>query len=185
MTAPHIHITGASGAGVTTLGRALAKRLGAVHLDTDDFYWSPAEPRYSVRRSVDERLRLLRDAFVATGSRGWILSGAVSEWADPIANLFDLVVFVTAPTEVRLKRLRERERVRFGDAVLPGGSRHREHEAFIEWAAAYESGTCEGRSLPRHEVWLAERRCPVLRLDGTLPVEALAEAAVAALNREP
>ena len=31
----HIHITGASGSGTTTLGLALAELLGIRHLDTD------------------------------------------------------------------------------------------------------------------------------------------------------
>ncbi len=32
-----LHIFGASGSGTTTLARALAKRCGWLHLDTDDF----------------------------------------------------------------------------------------------------------------------------------------------------
>ena len=43
---PRIHITGASGFGVSTLGGALAARLGCAHLDTDDFYWLPTDPPY-------------------------------------------------------------------------------------------------------------------------------------------
>jgi adenylate kinase family enzyme len=36
-----IHITGASGAGVTSLGRALADALAIPHHDTDDYFWQP------------------------------------------------------------------------------------------------------------------------------------------------
>ena len=170
-----IHITGASGSGATTLGRALAARTGAVQLDTDDFYWAPVEPKFSAKRDVGERLRLLREAFDAARARGWILSGAVGDWADPIVPLFKLVVFLKTPTEVRLQRLREREARDFGAAIEPGGSRHKEFEDFLVWAAAYDSGTREGRSLPRHEAWLATLSCPVLRLDGMQTPEANAE----------
>ena len=46
MPTRRIHIMGASGAGVTTLGRALADTLGLPHHDTDDYYWRPTDPPY-------------------------------------------------------------------------------------------------------------------------------------------
>ena len=49
-------ITGASGCGVTTLGGALAERLDAVHIDTDDHFWVATDPPYQVKRKVPERL---------------------------------------------------------------------------------------------------------------------------------
>lgn len=56
------HVTGGAGAGVTTLGRALAGRLSVPHFDTDDFYWLPSDPRYRRKREIPERLRLLGEA---------------------------------------------------------------------------------------------------------------------------
>ncbi|HEX3811112.1 MAG TPA: AAA family ATPase [Rhizomicrobium sp.] len=171
----HVHITGASGSGASTLGKSLAARTGATHLDTDDFYWlwPPQAEVYTVKRDVPERLRLMREAFDANAERGWILSGSVGDWADPIVPLFDLVVFLRTPTDIRVARLWEREKVKFGAAIEPGGARREDVEAFAAWAADYDSGTREGRSLPRHEAWLAKLSCPVLRLDGSQPIEAL------------
>jgi adenylate kinase family enzyme len=176
-----IHITGASGAGTSTLGRALAARLGAAHLDTDDFYWLPVEPVYSQKRPAAERLRLLGDAFATAGARGWVLSGSISDWGAPLIPLFSMVVFLRTPTEIRIARLRAREAKQFGaEAIAPGGSRHAEHEAFIRWSAAYDAGTIpgrnvtiSGRNLARHEAWLAKLPCPVLRLDGSEAVDTL------------
>ena len=37
--------------------------------------------------------------------------------------------------------------------------------------AAYDRGDREGRSLPRHETWLAGLPCPVLRIEGAVPLE--------------
>lgn len=42
----HIHITGASGSGTTTLGRALAQALGWRYLDADRYYWLPTSPPF-------------------------------------------------------------------------------------------------------------------------------------------
>jgi hypothetical protein len=73
-----------------------------------------------------------------------------------------------------MRRLRAREATHFGDAaVAPGGWRHEETEAFIEWASHYEDGTREGRNLLVHEAWLAGLPCPVLRLDGSRPLSEL------------
>jgi len=173
-----IHITGASGAGVSTLGRAVAVRLGIPHFDTDDFYWLPSDPPYRHRRAPAERLERL-SAMLAASPGQWVLSGSLDTWGEPLKTLFDRVVFLSTPTEIRLRRLGKRERARFGaEALAPGGVMHAQHKAFMEWAAAYDSGWMSGRSRPRHEGWLATLDCMVLRLDGTRPVPELVEAAL-------
>jgi len=94
------------------------------------------------------------------------------------------VIFVSTPSEIRLQRLRAREATHFGsDAVAPGGWRHRDTEDFIEWASHYEDGDREGRSLAKHEAWLAALPCPFLRLDGSRPSAELVGACLAALGR--
>jgi hypothetical protein len=55
---------------------------------------------------------------------------------------------------------------------------------FIEWASHYDDGTRGGRSLPRHEAWLKTLSCPVLRLDGTVPVSELVDGVLAAIPSE-
>src|SRR5258708_39581943 len=101
------HITGASGAGTSTLGRALATATGTVHFDTDDYYWAPVEPKYSVKREVAERLRLLAAAFDSAGERGWVLSGSLAgDWSVPLTPRFRHVLFLHAPAALRVARLR-------------------------------------------------------------------------------
>ena len=97
-----------------------------------------------------------------------MLSGSLEGWGDSIISHFDLVVFLTTPTAVRLQRLRAREAMHFGaDAVAAGGWRNEACEEFTEWASHYDDGSREGRNLARHQAWLATLRCPVLRLDGS------------------
>ena len=120
---------GASGSGVTTLGRALGDRLAIPHHDTDDYFWRPTAPPYRETRPVADRLRLMEEMFL--GRLDWVLSGSLEGWGDPIIPLLDLVVFLAVPTGVRLERLRDREARHFGiDAVSPGGWRHVETEEF-------------------------------------------------------
>ena len=165
-----IHITGASGSGTTTLGRALALSLGCPHFDTDDYFWLPTDPPYTEVRPVAERQALL-GADLGKGS-AWVLSGALGVWGEMFVPLFDLVVFLWVPTPTRLARLAERERRRFGEAALaPGGVMHTIHTAFMAWAAAYDEGGPEIRSRRRHEAWLDRLPCPVLRLEADQSVE--------------
>jgi len=183
MEYPTIHITGASGAGVSTLGRALAQKLGAAHLDTDAFYWLPVEPHYSAKRPIPDRLAMLERAFAAN-PRGWVLSGSIGDWGVPLVPRFSHVVFVSTPTEIRLERLKARETSRYGAAILPGGARHADHEAFIAWAADYDGGTEYGRNRATHERFLATLACPVLRLDGAEPTAALVDRVAARVKEE-
>ena len=176
-----VHVTGASGAGVSTLGRALAEHFAVPQHDTDDFYWLPSDPPFRAKRPVGERLSLLRRALDATP--GWVSSGSLDGWGDPLIPRFQAVVFLRTPTELRLARLRTREAATFGPAaIVPGGAHHVEHEAFLEWAADYDTGLQSGRNLPRHLAWLASLPCPVLRLDGTRPVADMLAETVAFLR---
>lgn len=175
-----VHITGASGAGVSTLGRALAEVLGVPWHDTDDFFWLPTEPPYQEARPPEFRLALLEPVLAA---EGWVLSGSLDGWGDGLVPRFELVVFVQTPMPLRLERLRRRERGRYGAAIDPGGAMHEAHEAFLAWAAAYDHGGEAGRNLPRHLAWLERLPCPVLRLDGSLPVLSLVDTVLRSLRR--
>ena len=172
MNSCRIHIMGASGAGVTSLGRALADALAIPHHDTDDYLWQPTTPPFQKTRERADRLRLMNEMFLPRAE--WALSGSLAGWGDAIIPAFDLVVFVTTPKEIRLQRLRAREAMRYGaNAVAPGGWRHKDTEEFIAWASNYEDGDLASRSLAMHEAWLAALPCPVLRLDGSRPLPEL------------
>lgn len=147
-----ILVTGAAGAGSSTLAQALADALGARWLELDDYYWLPDSPPYQRKRDAAGRLSLLQQS-LQTAPRA-VLAGSPMGWDAALEDSFDAVIFVYLPTAIRLARLQARERARWGEV----------RAGFLEWAAAYDTGAAEGRSLARHEAWLAERRCPVLRL---------------------
>ena len=177
MTAPRcIHILGASGSGTTTLGQRLAAHLHYAHLDTDDFFWEPSDPPYHIRREPEQRLTMLQKALAQHD--GWVLSGSLCGWGDPLIGLFEAVIFVTLPAQLRLERTRQRERERYGDQLNAGGKMHHKHLEFMAWSAGYDdSAPSVGRSRVRHEAWLAELRCPVIRTENTgAPQDLLAHA---------
>ncbi|NWE69611.1 AAA family ATPase [Pseudomonas gingeri] len=177
-----IHLFGASGSGTTTLGRALAERLGIAHFDSDNFYWQPSEQPFSCKRPRDERIRLLREQL--TGHDSWILSGSLCGWGDALIPAFTHAIFVRLDPEVRLQRLRWREFQRYGARIYPGGERFLATQTFLDWAAGYDTGDHGTRSLKRHETWIKELGCSLLRVDSThYPVEALVDRVIEELDR--
>lgn len=154
-----IHITGASGSGVSTLGVALAAALDAVHLEADAYYWLSTTPPFQHKRPPAERLsRLLADQAAHPRT---VLAGSVVGWGAQLEDGFDVVVFLYLDAALRIERLRTREIERLGHA----------DPAFLEWAALYDAGPPEGRSLAKHRAWLAARRCPVIELHGDFSVD--------------
>ena len=154
-----ILITGASGSGTTTLGRALATRLRCAFYDSDDYYWLPTDPPFRCKQDPAIRAARLFQALRNASIR--VLAGSIVNWGVELEDSFSLIVFLTVPAQIRVARLREREMQRFG----------RVDPAFLAWAAQYDEGILEGRSLSRHEAWLAKRSCPVLRIDGDTSTE--------------
>ena len=167
--ANRIHILGASGSGTTTLGRALAERLNYAHFDTDDYFWLPTDPPTTEKRERTERQKLLMGDLTANES--WVLSGSLCGWGDVAIPLFDLVVYLWVPCEIRLERLRHRERERFGERIMPGGDMYETSQAFLKWAASYDKGGLEMRSRQLHEQWLGMLPCPIVCIEGEYTIE--------------
>lgn len=175
-----IHIFGASGSGTTTLAMQLSLKLDVRHFDADNYYWKKTEPPFIEKNTIPERHQLLLADM--HGLEGWVLSGAMDSWSDPFLPLFDLVVFLYVPTDIRIERLRRREQERYGNRILPGGDMHQAHVEFIEWAAQYDQGFMSGRSKHRHEDWMTRLSCPILRIEGELPTDAAVNLVMEGLN---
>jgi adenylate kinase family enzyme len=175
-----IHILGASGSGTTTLGVALAARLGHPHVDADTLFWLPTDPPFTTKRPRDDRQAMLRRLLPVAGQ--WVFSGSAPEWATPIEPFYDLVVFLQLDPAVRMARLRRREAARYGKRIETGGDMATASADFLKWAEAYDTAGPEQRSLIGHEAWLASLRTPVLRLDSAVPLEDLIFAILSRLD---
>jgi adenylate kinase family enzyme len=175
-----IYITGASCAGVTTLGQHLATLLGARHVDVDDAYWMPTNPPFTTKRPVPERVTLIQQTL---GDDDWVLTGSCMVWGDALLEHVDLTVFVVTPTPIRLGRLAAREKERFGDRIAVGGDMHAIHVAFREWASQYDDPNFSGRNRAWHEAWLSAQTSAVLRVDGTDTTEKMAADVLQALSQ--
>lgn len=178
----HLHIFGAPGSGVTTLGKAVASELGIAYFDVDDVYWftDDALP-YRRKRNPEHRRQLLAERLDA--AKAWVLGGSLCGWGDEFIPLFDLVVWRWLPAEVRLERIRQREILRYdAQRLQPGGDLHEVFEKFLQWAASLDVGShslrCRGQELQ----WLRRLPCEVLILEEDWPLEWLVQRIVARVS---
>jgi adenylate kinase family enzyme len=167
-------VTGASGAGTTTLAREISGAWSVPHADVDDYFWMPTVPPYTTKRPVEDRLRLMTDLFLPRDA--WVMSGSVMGWGDPLLDRIDAVVFIFLDAATRLRRLEQREAGRYGSSNAAEDWNGSAHAAFMEWARRYDDPDFSGRSRVRHERWLAALVSPVLHLDAAQPVPGLMDA---------
>ena len=167
-----IHIVGASGAGTSTLGQALEREYGHKWLDTDGYFWQKTDPPFVKSLLHEERVKMISAAIQEHPK--CVITGSLCEWGDVFIPQFDLVVFIDTPTDIRIERLRKREAERFGKRICKGGDMYDNHIKFIEWAKGYDDSTT-GRCRKIHEEWFKQLPCPLLREDGTKPVDELLE----------
>ena len=172
MRRSRLHILGASGSGTTTLARAVADAWSAPHADADDYFWLPTDPPFVEKRPEADRLSLMEQVFLPRDA--WVLSGSMLDWGEPVVARCDAVVFLTLDRDERIGRLQSRELVR-----TLGPSDELAWQEFLTWASGYDDPTFTGRSRVRHEEFLANLTCPVLRLDSAASREELRDAVLA------
>lgn len=164
-----IHILGASGSGTTTLAKVFSEKTGYCHFDSDNYFWVPTPIPFTKKRSSEERVNLLRKDL--EGTNEWVLSGSLCHWGDVFIPYFELVVYLYIPKGIRIQRLIEREKQRYGSEIEQNGSRYQLHKDFIEWASQYDDAGIDMRSKALHSIWLSNLSCPVLRIEGDRTVE--------------
>ena len=164
-----IHILGASGSGTTTLAKLLCEQLNYECFDTDEFFWESTNPPFQKKHAIQERKRLLKHKLDST--KKWILSGSLCGWGDEFIPYFDLVIYLWIPQDIRITRLIERDRRRYGKEIEIGGTMHESHLAFIEWASMYDKGNINMRSRALHNNWLSELKCHLLSIEEDIDLE--------------
>ena len=139
-----IILLGASGSGITTLGRELAQVLGFAHFDVETYWFCESDIPYTVIRPQEERSAMLLADMKKHGS--FVLSGDVSTWSDEFLPLFDLAIILSAPKDARMKRIEQRGYARWGDRVRVGGDMYESEQKFKELAALRDVAALEQKA---------------------------------------
>src|ERR1043165_424748 len=95
-----LHILGASGTGVTTVGQALAVRLNIPYFDSDDYFWKKTYPPFTIKQNREDRNAQIKADL--SKHKNWILGGSALNWGDKVFPPFDLIVFLYLPHEIRI-----------------------------------------------------------------------------------
>lgn len=175
-----IHVLGASGSGTTTTAEALAKTLGYVHLDTDNYFWESSDVPFTQKREVKDRIELLENDLLK--NKNVVLSGIFYPWGDELTQYFDCLVYVETDRNIRRKRLIKREYDMFGERMLEGGDMHVQFKRFLKWAMNYEENVNEDIGQEKTEQWLSRRNIRLIRVNGVMPIEKITEKIVDELD---
>lgn len=156
-----ILLCGCNGCGKSTLGRMLAQRLGFRFLDIEEYFFPKSDPDYPYReaRSREEVTALL--AADTAKEEPFVLAAVRADFGPEVEDRFACAVLLTAPEEVRARRLRERSFGRFGERMRPGGDLYQAEEEFFRAAAALSPEEVTG--------WANTLSCPVIGTDSDRP----------------
>lgn len=164
-----IHIYGASGSGTSTLGKKISEKLGYKFMDTDNYFWFPTNPRYTTKRSKEERLALMKKDILENDNV--VISGSLVDWGDELISYFTLTIRLVTETKIRIERIKQREWDKFGERITPGGDMYQQHLDFIEWARKYDTGSVNMRSKAKHDEWQKQLQCKQIVLNGADDLE--------------
>ena len=161
-----IAIAGANGSDKTTLGKHLAKLLGFKHMDVENYYFKDSVIPYANPHTKEEVQKLLLADIKRNGR--FILSAVNCDFGKDINTLYDCVIYIKAPLEIRLHRIKQRSIDKFGCRVYKGGDLYEQEQAFYNFVAS--------RSMKKTDAWMQSVKCPVIYVDGTKPVTDTAKA---------
>ena len=95
--------------------------------------------------------------------KDFVLASVKGDYGENIRPFFRYAVLLDVPKDIRLQRVKERSFHRFGNRMLPGGDLYEREESFFHLV--------ESRAENTVEEWVKSLCCPVIRVDGTKPVE--------------
>ena len=169
-----IQMCGLNGCGKSTLGRALAESIGFYFIDNENLYFSRSntdEPYMNPKSRQDIEQLLVEEV---SKHPNFVFAAVKGDYGKEIIPMYDYVVMIEVPKSIRLQRVRNRSFQKFGNRMLMGGDLHRQEEAFFQMV--------ESRQDDYVENWLQMVKCPIIRVDGTKPIEENVECIIRKIN---
>lgn len=155
--------------------KALAEKTGFHFIDNENLYFARSghdEP-YTNPRSEEEVERLLLHEVAEYPD--FIFAAVRGNYGTEIIPMYNYVVVIEVPKEIRSQRIRNRSFQKFGSRMLAGGDLHEQEEEFFR--------IVESRQDDYVEKWLQMVECPIIRVDGTKAIEENVEYIIQALGQ--
>ena len=158
-----ILVCGLNGAGKSTLAKALAERINHRFIDIEDIYFSrqdnPDYP-YEKSRPYEEVVSMLTN--IVNGENDFVLASVTGRFGDEFISNLKCVISIEVPKEIRLKRVYNRSYILFGEKSCKGGDYYEQVKSFHDFCASRDENLVND--------WLSTICCPIIRVDGMLPI---------------
>lgn len=158
-----IMICGLNGAGKSTLGKVFAEKIHFYFIDNEDLYFPKTNPNYIYAnpRTREEAEKILFNKIEK--HENFVYAAVKGDYGEAIYPFFQYVVLIEVPKEIRIERVRKRSFQKFGNRMLLGGDLYEQEECFFDFVQSRAEDTVEK--------WIQSLKCPIIRIDGTRPIE--------------
>ena len=158
-----ILICGLNGSGKSTLGKALAEKLRFYFIDSEDLYFPKTGHNniYAFPRGREEAEKLLLGEIKA--HENFVFASVKGDYEEAVFPFFRYAVLIDVPKDIRIQRVKNRSFRKFGSRMLSDGDLYEQEKRFFDFV--------ESRAENTVEEWVQCLECPVIRIDGTKPIE--------------
>ncbi len=156
-------VCGLNGTGKSTLGRALAEKLHFYFIDNEDLYFPKTDPAYiyAAPRTREEVETLLFNEIEK--HENFVFASVKGDYGERIYPFYQYAVLIEVPKAIRIERVKNRSFQKFGNRMLFGGDLFEQEERFFDFVKSRAEDTVEK--------WIQSLKCPIIRIDGTKPIE--------------
>ena len=126
-------------------------------MDIEDYHFIESEIPYTKHRSRDECIDLMLTDIKKY--KRFVISAVTGDFGDEILSMFDFGVYITAPLDIRIERVKQRAIIKFGSRVSEGGDMYKSNADFVNFV--------KDRNLTKIEQWSEALKCPIIHVDGT------------------
>lgn len=156
-----ILVFGLNGSGKSTLGKKLAQMLDYKFMDIEDYYFEDSIVPYSKMRTREECTKLMVSDIKKHDN--FVLSAVTGDFGNEVISAISLGVYMYAPLDLRLKRIKQRSIDKFGERVNFGGDMYDSEESFFKMV--------HERNSDKVEKWLESVSLPIIEIDGIKGVD--------------
>ncbi len=158
-----IVVCGMNGCGKSTLGRALAEKLGFYFIDIEDLYFpkTDASYEYASPRTKEECERLLAD--MIQEHENFVFCAVKGDYGEDVVSRYRYAIFLEVPKEIRLQRVWDRSHQKFGERMLEGGDLYEKERVFLELVSVRDESYAKDFAM--------SLTCPLICIDGTGLIE--------------
>ncbi len=158
-----IIICGLNGTGKSTLGKALAENLNFHFIDNEDLYFPKTDSNYiyASPRTREEAEKLLFHEIKS--HENFVFASVKGDYGETFYPFYKYAVLIEVPKDIRLQRVKNRSFQKFGNRMLPGGDLYEQEKQFFDFVKSRSENTVEE--------WIQSLKCPIIRIDGTKPIE--------------